>query len=217
MNGAPNYKVPGGAMPQPGQQKHDPKVQQRSPFTAPVSSERNVDVVAKPSRERDMPTSPKILNRRCSVCVDYRMPSDDTRLNEAAANLATANHAHQKLVDDHALARDHLATLEAIVAQRGDLDPKDRRKWIAIAYERNAIRQVMDHARTAMEQLNTNAAILPGSACFGAQLKNEQRVRCSLVTVRNICQDPLAGARKQPVLPFGINYLRKLVNTLLSV
>jgi hypothetical protein len=104
-----------------------------------------------------------------------------------------------------------------IMLWRGDLDPKDRRKWIAIAYERNAIRQVMDHARTAMEQLNTNAAILPGSPCFGVQLKNEQRVRCSLVTVRNICQDPLAAPRRQPVLPFGINYLRKLVNTLLSV
>jgi hypothetical protein len=104
-----------------------------------------------------------------------------------------------------------------IMLWRGDLDPKDRRKWIAIAYERNAIRQVMDHARTAMEQLNTNAAILPGSLCFGVQLKNEQRVRCSLVTVSNICQDPLAAPRRQPVLPFGINYLRKLVNTLLSV
>ncbi|RZF23848.1 hypothetical protein EVC45_42025 [Paraburkholderia sp. UYCP14C] len=81
--------------------------------------------------------------------VDYCVPADDTRLNEAAANLATANHAHQKLVDDDALARDHFAKLETMLAQRGDLDPND---------ERDAIKRAMDYARTAMEQLDAGAA-----------------------------------------------------------
>ena len=47
-------------MPETAKREYNHRVEHPSGFAASVASEREIDIVAKPSRERDMPSSPEV-------------------------------------------------------------------------------------------------------------------------------------------------------------
>lgn len=47
-------------MPESAHGEYNHRVKHPSGFAAPVASERKIDIVAKPSRERDMPSAPEV-------------------------------------------------------------------------------------------------------------------------------------------------------------
>ncbi len=60
MNAAPNDEGPIGAVPKTAHEEDDEDVAHGFPFPHARSAERNVEVVAKPRRERDVPAPPKL-------------------------------------------------------------------------------------------------------------------------------------------------------------
>ena len=60
MNAAPNDERPIGAVPKTAHQEDDEDVADGFPFPHARSAERNVEVVAEPRRERDVPAPPKL-------------------------------------------------------------------------------------------------------------------------------------------------------------
>ena len=57
---APEDKGPLCPVPQPADQEHDEDVQVGNPETATIPAQGDVDVVAKPGRERDVPAGPVV-------------------------------------------------------------------------------------------------------------------------------------------------------------
>src|SRR5579871_6338396 len=60
MQATPYEKSPVRAMPQSGQQHSDPKIQISSHGAFARSAQRNVNIVAKPGRQGDVPSAPKV-------------------------------------------------------------------------------------------------------------------------------------------------------------
>ena len=58
---SPNYKIPRGAVPQSTDSKYNDDIDIRSDFSFPIASKREIEIVAEPVGERDMPSCPKIL------------------------------------------------------------------------------------------------------------------------------------------------------------
>src|SRR4051794_5564549 len=60
MKQAPDDKRPGRAVPEAANEHHDHEVDHSARRTKPVSAQRNVEVIAQESGERDVPPPPKI-------------------------------------------------------------------------------------------------------------------------------------------------------------
>ena len=63
----PDYKGPVGAMPEAADHEHEKRVQSCPPRAEPVAAQRNIEVLAEPSGEGDMPPAPEILDVRGEV------------------------------------------------------------------------------------------------------------------------------------------------------
>ena len=63
VESAPDDKRPVGAMPQPAQQKRHDEVEIPSRPQDTIAAKRDVEVVAKPRRKRDMPPRPESIPR----------------------------------------------------------------------------------------------------------------------------------------------------------
>ena len=60
MKGAPHYEVPRGSMPQAAENHGHKLIKIHAPTAATVAPHRNIEVVAKPGGEGDVPTAPKV-------------------------------------------------------------------------------------------------------------------------------------------------------------
>ena len=60
MKGAPHYEVPRGSMPQAAENHGHKLIKIHAPTAATVAPHRNVEVVAKPGGEGDVPTAPEV-------------------------------------------------------------------------------------------------------------------------------------------------------------
>ncbi len=59
--GAPEHEGPGGAVPEAAEEHGDEDVDRDPPLAPAVATERNVEIVAQPERERDVPAPPEVL------------------------------------------------------------------------------------------------------------------------------------------------------------
>lgn len=62
MHGAPDHKGPGGAVPEPAQQKSNEKIAQGAGSAAAVAAERDIKIIPQPAGKRNVPAPPEILN-----------------------------------------------------------------------------------------------------------------------------------------------------------
>ena len=62
VNAAPNHKIEAGSVPQSAKQHGDNKVHILSYLALSVASERDIDVVANPRRQRNVPPPPEVSN-----------------------------------------------------------------------------------------------------------------------------------------------------------
>src|SRR5687767_9564824 len=60
MNDAPHDERPGGTVPEPANEHHDHQVDGGADSTRAIATERNVEVVAKKRRKRDVPAAPEV-------------------------------------------------------------------------------------------------------------------------------------------------------------
>src|SRR5687767_6839224 len=60
MNDAPHDERPGGTVPEPANEHHDHQVDGGADSTRAIATERNVEVVAKKGRKRDVPAAPEV-------------------------------------------------------------------------------------------------------------------------------------------------------------
>ena len=67
MHCAPYYKGICSSMPETAHDEYNHRVEHPACFAASVASEREVDIVAKPSRERYMPSAPEVGYGLCKV------------------------------------------------------------------------------------------------------------------------------------------------------
>src|SRR3954447_9826173 len=67
MPESPDDEIPARAMPRAGEKKHEPQIADSFPRAEAITAERNVDVVAKPCRERHVPAPPEVLDRHGRV------------------------------------------------------------------------------------------------------------------------------------------------------
>ena len=67
MHCAPYYKGICSSMPETAHGEYNHRVEHPACFAASVASEREVDIVAKPSRKRDMPSAPEVGYGLCKV------------------------------------------------------------------------------------------------------------------------------------------------------
>src|SRR5437773_2244604 len=63
MPESPDDEIPTRAMPGAGEKEHDPQIANCVPRTETIAAKRDVDVVAEPCRQCDVPTPPEILYR----------------------------------------------------------------------------------------------------------------------------------------------------------
>ena len=70
MHGTPYNKGIGSSMPETAHGEYNHRVEHPSGFAASVATEREIDIVAKPSRERDMPSAPEIGYGLCKIRSD---------------------------------------------------------------------------------------------------------------------------------------------------
>ena len=70
MHCAPYYKGIGSSMPESAHDEYNHCVEHPSGFAASVASEREIDIVAKPCGERDMPSSPEVGYGLCKIRSD---------------------------------------------------------------------------------------------------------------------------------------------------
>lgn len=59
---SPEYEIPACAMPQTCAKKYNPFVENRAGSTFAVAAKRDVQIIAKPSGQRDMPAFPEFRN-----------------------------------------------------------------------------------------------------------------------------------------------------------
>ena len=67
MNGTPDHEVPTAAMPQPAEQHGECEVSIRKQRATAIAPEGDVDVIAKPRRQGDVPAAPEVAHRRRQV------------------------------------------------------------------------------------------------------------------------------------------------------
>ena len=60
VEGAPQHERPRGSMPQPPQQHGQQKIPIRLPRAVTISAQGNIEIVAQPRREADMPPPPEL-------------------------------------------------------------------------------------------------------------------------------------------------------------
>src|SRR4051812_42353399 len=63
MQGSPDYEGPARAVPQTAEQEYGHQVRDPVHRADAVSSKWDVDVIAEPRRQRDVPSLPELLNR----------------------------------------------------------------------------------------------------------------------------------------------------------
>src|SRR3954463_5509617 len=64
---APDHKRPGAPMPQASEEHRDHDVAINKPGPSPVSTERDVKIIAQPARETDVPPMPEVRNVRGKI------------------------------------------------------------------------------------------------------------------------------------------------------
>lgn len=62
MIGSPCDESPVGAMPEPTQQENDKRVTDHLCLRAAAAAQRDIDVIAEPSRQRNVPSAPELGN-----------------------------------------------------------------------------------------------------------------------------------------------------------
>ena len=67
VQAAPDHEPPGRPVPQAAEQHRDHEVDVRPALTATAAAEGDVQVVAEPSRQRDVPSAPELLDRASGV------------------------------------------------------------------------------------------------------------------------------------------------------
>ena len=67
--GTPHHEVPACAMPEAGEEEHQPEVEVHAVFRATVAAERDIEVVAHESTQRDVPTTPELGDARRVIWV----------------------------------------------------------------------------------------------------------------------------------------------------
>src|SRR5690606_33828226 len=60
VNGPPNNEGPRGTMPKPAEEHRERQVAIGGEASASISAERDIEVVAQPARERDVPATPEV-------------------------------------------------------------------------------------------------------------------------------------------------------------
>src|SRR5690606_8838020 len=56
----PDDKTPTGAVPEPAEKEHEEQVCVRAKRALPVAAQRDVEIIAKPGAQADMPTPPEL-------------------------------------------------------------------------------------------------------------------------------------------------------------
>ncbi len=69
MKRAPRDKGPIRPMPKSGDEKDDKRVANLLYGATPTAAQRDIEIIAKPCRERNMPTPPKFGNVACEIRV----------------------------------------------------------------------------------------------------------------------------------------------------
>ena len=93
-----------GAMPEAAQQKDDQQIHGRTARSEAVSAERNVEVVAEPVRQRDVPAPPELLHRLRNVGIVEIV--DDAKTEEPAQSSRHVRVAGEVEVDLAGVAKD---------------------------------------------------------------------------------------------------------------
>src|SRR4030095_9056304 len=69
MQSTPNNKCPVSAMPQSTQEHCEHEINVSADFTFSIATERDVEIIPQPCRERYMPSSPKIRKTDCTIWI----------------------------------------------------------------------------------------------------------------------------------------------------
>src|SRR5581483_6501657 len=67
MQGAPDHKRPGRAMPNPGNEKGKKQVAIRLPGTTAIAAEWDINIIPKPTGKTDVPARPEVTQARRQV------------------------------------------------------------------------------------------------------------------------------------------------------
>src|SRR5207247_3270020 len=91
MQRAPEDERPARAMPQAAEEHGDHQVAVRPQLSAPVASQRDVEVIPQPARKRDVPARPELTEAAREVRaveVDAEVESEDARQSDGDARVA---------------------------------------------------------------------------------------------------------------------------------
>jgi hypothetical protein len=160
------------------QMSHAVAVQDITPATKPAKTidELIVEGIAELTVVRAIASNNAVLAR---FGVEYRVPIDDARLNDVAANLAKAVHAEQSIELEAADLQKTIAfaeeRLESLYRQIGrliggdrtsdDLDQFEIRRVIALRCEADDLRWIAIDARKKLEQIDAGAAAADVARC----------------------------------------------------
>ena len=87
----PQDVVPGGSVPQAAQDHRDHQVAVGQQLVAPASSQRNVEVIAKPAGEADVPATPELTRIRGEIrLVEIEHQVDAHQLRDSAGDVGVA-------------------------------------------------------------------------------------------------------------------------------
>src|SRR5207237_7724010 len=82
VNGPPHHERPVRAVPQPAQDHGQQKIPISLPLAVPVAAERDVEVIAQPRAEADVPAAPEALQARGEVRlakIDHEVEAEELR------------------------------------------------------------------------------------------------------------------------------------------
>src|SRR5262249_51019826 len=99
---SPADEGPAGAVPEPAHQRGDREVHQGPPSSAPVSTQVDVDIIAKESGHRDMPPPPEIGKARREV-------GEEEVLRDREAQHATEANGHARVAGEIGVDLDSIA------------------------------------------------------------------------------------------------------------
>lgn len=105
MEAAPEDEGPRGAVPKSGKKEDDPRVENDARQNATRAAERNVHVVAEPSRKRDVPVAPEVAEGLREIrTIEVHHQLDAEKLADANRTVRVAGEVAINLerVKDHA-------------------------------------------------------------------------------------------------------------------
>ena len=91
MIGSPSNESPVGAMPETAQQENDKRVANHLCLRAAAAAQRNIDVIAEPCRQRNVPPAPKLGNVAAEIRnVEIAHKPDTEQLRRSDGNVGIA-------------------------------------------------------------------------------------------------------------------------------